>query len=252
MGFVVEEGSSQHLDSSNIDAGQGGNDIPPPYAVGNAAAASAFSPPSEGPKPKIVATRSFLTVPGAGTFCSCYAASLFLTGGVVSAEFLNNIMSAGIELYRKAEPSGHIDTFFSIEAVLKKYGRSHLNIQAITNGLEDPKRGFFVENDSQHDLGIRKLMAACRNEQERGWQIVLIEFQSDSFCACLPPKGSSNKFWFFDFFPRSNVQSPGAYALVHSSLLQMQDTMELVLKTIARNHDDEILPFLLYKIQKFG
>jgi hypothetical protein len=201
--------------------------------------------PSTGPKPKIVSTRGFLSLPDATPFCACYAASRFLKGGVVSAPFLNEIMEAGIELYRKK------NTFdMNIDTIIKMYGRSHLGIQAIQNGEEDPKRGIFIDNDLQNEKGIRKLMATCRNQQEAGWQIILVELKNDFFCICLPPKGSANKFWFLDFCSRVVVRTPGAYALVHNSLLQLEETMEAIFKSIGQNNEVDYIPFTLYRVKK--
>ncbi|KAL3921851.1 MAG: hypothetical protein SGILL_002525 [Bacillariaceae sp.] len=217
-----------------------------PMATAMPAATTTSNPlPSTGPKPKIVATRGFLSVPGAGPFCACYAASRFLKGGVVTAPFLNDIMESGIELYRKKNENG-----VSIENVLRLYGKSHLGIQAIKSCEEDPKRGVFLDDDVQNDTGIRKLMATCRNEQEAGWQTILVGLQNDFFCVCLPPKGSSNKFWFLDFCRRTSVQTPGAYALVHSSLLQLEETMEAVFQNIGRRDEVDYVPFTLYRIKK--
>jgi UBA/TS-N domain len=205
-----------------------------------------------GPKPKIVATQTFLTTPGAGPFCTCVAASRFLMGGVVSAPFFNSIMEAAIELYRKSAAVTANADDDAIESIIRKYGRSHLGIQVVTNGDDDPKHGVFMPHDVQHDRGIRKLLAACRNEQKAGWQIILVAMKYDSFCICLPPKGTSNKFWFLDFLPRSNVQTPGAYALVHYSLLQMEESIESVFRTILTKQESEFGSFTLYRIKELG
>jgi hypothetical protein len=201
-------------------------------------------PPYSGPKPKIVSTRSFLSVSWAGPFCTCFAASKFLNGGVVSAVFLDSIMESGIELYRKRNRR------FSIETVVKMYGRLELGIDAVRNGGEDPKQGVHIDNNLQHEKSIRKLMAACRNEQGTGWQVVILELQNDSFCTCLPPKGSGNKFWFFDFNRRPSIRAPGAFALVHHSLMQMEETIESIVASIGRNEEVDRVPFTLYRIKK--
>lgn len=209
--------------------------------------------PIAGPKPKIVATQTFLTTPGAAPFCTCVAASRFLMGGIASAPFLNNIMEVAIELYRKSSggnTNGSDD--YSIESVIKKYGRSHLSIQVVRNGGDDPMDGVFMPHDLQYDRGIRHLMMTCRNKQRAGWQIILLELKYDSFCACLPPKGTSNKFWFLDFLPRSNIRTPGAYALVHNSLLEMVESMESVFRTISMNQESEFVSFTLFRIKKLG
>jgi hypothetical protein len=214
---------------------------------------SSALPPS-GPRPKIVATQTFLTTPGAGTFCTCVAASRFLMGGVVSATFLNNIMEVAIELYRKSSGgnANALDNDNSVESVIRKFGRSHLGIQVIRNGEVDPKHGVFMPHDLQHDMGIRKLLSTCRNEQQAGWQVLVVELKYDSFCVSLPPKGTSNKFWFLDFLPRTIVRAPGAYALVHSSLMQMEESMEAVFRTIAMKQESEFLSFTVYRIKKLG
>jgi UBA/TS-N domain len=203
-------------------------------------------PPYTGPKPKIVSSKSFLNVSTAGPFCACFAASRFLDGGVVTAPFLNDIMESSIELYRKSNQQ------FTIENVLKVYGKSHLGIQALVSGDEEPKLGVHIGNALQQEQGIRKLMAACRNEQQTGWQVILLELQNDSFCTCFPPKGTGSKFWFFDFCHRSSVRSPGSYALVHNSLLQMEETIESIIGAIGRREERDCVPFALYTIKKRG
>lgn len=201
--------------------------------------------PYSGPKPKIVSTRTFLSVPGAGPFCVCFAASRFLTGGVVDAPFLDGVMESGIELYRRLNYRR-----LTIGTILQMYGRSHVGILFVNNGEEDPKRGLHTDTNLQHEKSIRRLMAICRNEQEAGWQIILLELQNDSFCACLPPKGSGNKFWFFDFGHRHNVRTSGAYALVHNSLLQMEETIEAIVGSIGRSDEVDHVPFALYRIKE--
>jgi hypothetical protein len=93
-------------------------------------------------------------------------------------------------------------------------------------------------------------MATCRNQQEAGWQIILVELKNDFFCICLPPKGSANKFWFLDFCSRVVVRTPGAYALVHNSLLQLEETMEAIFKSIGQNNEVDYIPFTLYRVKK--
>jgi hypothetical protein len=208
---------------------------------------------STGPKPRIVATTSFLSVPGSGPFAACSAASKFLAGGVVNATFLHGIMESAIELYRKAYPNGTSNKMLSIQSVIKKYGKSHLGIQAeIDENKNEPKQGIFMSQNLQDGAGMRKLLAACRNEQQTGWQVIVIELHhnNDSFCVCLPPKGSANKFWFLDFVPRPTVNTPGAYALVHTSLLQMEESVESVLNAISIRDEVEFVPFKLYNISK--
>lgn len=199
--------------------------------------------PYSGPKPKIVSTRSFVNVSDAGPFCTCFAASRFLDGGEVAAPFFDIIMESGIELYRK------LNRRLTVDKVLKLYSKSHLGIEAVRNGELDPRKGMHMGSDLQHDNSIRKLFASCRNEQEDGWQVVILELPNDCFCTCLPPKGSGSKFWFFDFTHRSNIRTSGAYALVHNSLLQMEETVESMVGSIGRREEMELVPFTLYRVQ---
>lgn len=192
--------------------------------------------------PKMVATQSFLTIPGAGPFCTCMAASKFLNGGVMTSEGLNTMLQGGTELYRKT--SGNSE--YSIDKVLKKFGKSHLQI----TGEDEPTDGVFMEHDLKHDTGLRKLLAQCRIEQQTGWGVILMETKNDSFCICLPPKGSKNKFWYFDFVPRPIFRVPGAYARVHSSLLSLEESLESILKKVAQTQEKEFVSFSLYTIHK--
>lgn len=221
--------------------------------------------PSSDPKPTIVATQTFLTTPGALPFCTCVCASKFLAGGIVSSGFLRGIMESGVELYRKEKAAS---SSADIDQVLRKYGRSHLRIQAAMHGMEGPRQGVFMEQDLRHHLGLRNLLSLSRNQQGPGWQIIVVELEtvgtrnsngtgnedddvvSDSFCICLPPKGTSNKFWFLDFLPRTNVKTTGAYALVHPSLQQLGESLESVFKTLARKNRTDFISFTLYWIKK--
>jgi hypothetical protein len=196
--------------------------------------------------PKMVATQSFLMTPEAGPFCTCMAASKFLNGGVMTSEGLNDMMQGGTELYRKT--SGNSE--YSIEKVLKKFGKSNLKIEAVVKGEEEPKNGVFMEHDLKHNTGLRTLMAQCRMEQETGWGVILLETQTDSFCLTLAPKGSKNKFWLFDFTPRPMFRVPGAYARVHSSLLSLEESLESILKIMSETQQREFVSFALYTIKK--
>ena len=196
--------------------------------------------------PKMVATESRLMTPGAAPYCACVAAARFLTGGVVTSAFLNSILGGGVELYRKGDEDGSPN--LNVSEVLDRYGRSHLGI---VSGNE-PKGGFYVDNDLKHETGIRRLLTDCRNEQREGWSVIIMELEMDSFLICLPPKGSKNKFWYIDFSPRTQFRVPGAYARVHSTLLQMQESIESIFHTLIKNRGTDIESFTLYKIQRLG
>jgi hypothetical protein len=196
--------------------------------------------------PKMVVTQSFLTTPGASPFCTCVAASRFLTGGVVTSEFLNSILQGGIEMFRKT--SGNSD--YDVQKVLKKFGKKELGIEAIIHGDLEPKVGIFMEHDLHHTMGLRSLLTQCRNEQPVGWQVLLLESQFESFCICLPPKGTKNKFWYLDFTPRAQFRVPGAYARVHGSLLQLEESLESIFTHLTQYQSKGHESFSVCKIKK--
>jgi len=198
-----------------------------------------------GEVPRMVATDSFLTTPGSGPFCTCVAASIFLDGGFITAESLNSMLQGGIELFRKANGNTK-----SIDKILSKFGKSRLGIEAVAKNDEEPKQGVFMEHDLKHNVGLRKLIAQCRIQQEAGWGILLLETDTDSFCIAMPPKGTTNKFWYFDFLPRSQFRVPGAYARVHNSMLQMEESLESILKKVAQSQNKEFISFALHTIRK--
>ena len=107
-----------------------------------------------------------------------------------------------------------------------------------------------MKHDLQHQLGVRKLLAKCRNEQPEGWQVLLLQLKADCFTICLPPKGTKNKFWYLDFVPRGKFRVPGAYARVHSSLLQMEESLEAVFTDICDRQEinKESASFVLYSV----
>lgn len=174
--------------------------------------------------PRMVVSPSFLTTDGAGPFCACAAASKFLNGGVVTAEFLNDILQTGTELFRKKN-----STEMNVARVLQKYGRSILNIEEdLSEG--NPKEGVHLKGNHNHSRGIRKLLAACRNEQPAGWQALILEVEPfENICVVLPPKGTKNKFWYIDCYPRPCFGVSGAHARVHSTLLQLGESLESIL-----------------------
>ena len=241
-------------------------------------------------KPKIVSSQAFLETKEALPFCICVCASKFLSGGVVSTTFFHSIMESGIELYRKESRKNKktMSHTNNVGTVLRKYGKSsYLRISIVPAANDDAgdqrlQHGLFMEDDVNHGTSsIRQLLLDCRNQQGDGWRIVLIDLDNDndnvdydsgsheagstdgcnsfgdSFCICLPPKGSTNKFWLFDFLPRQNVQTSGAYALVHSTLQHLEESIVLVFKTILahrrRQHNSSsssYIPFTFYQIQK--
>lgn len=195
--------------------------------------------------PRMVVSEAFLRTESAGTFCACMAASKFLSGGVVTAEFLNGILEAGIELFRNQDSPE-----WDVAKVLKKCGKSHLNIEAIEMEGE-PKEGIYMSHDVQHVLGIRKQLALCRNQQPAGWQVLILEVPFfDSWMIALPPKGSKNKFWYIDFYPRSIFRVSGAHARVHSTLLQLEESLEGIFSNLASKAGKDYQHFKLYMIKK--
>jgi hypothetical protein len=195
--------------------------------------------------PRMVASETFLKTEGAGPFCACIAASKFLSGGVVTAEFLNEILGGGIELFRKSDSPS-----WDVAKVLKKYGKSSLNIEAIIEDGE-PKECMYMAHDLQHVLGIRKQMALCRNQQPVGWQVLILEIPNfESLCIALPPKGTKNKFWYLDFYPRSSFRVSGAYARVHSTLLQLEESLEAIFKGLLSSSRKEYENFKIHSIKK--
>lgn len=195
--------------------------------------------------PRMVASKSALTTPGAEPFCACIAASRFLSGGVVTADFLNEIMEGGIELFRKGNGS-----FYNVSKVIQKYGRSSLYLEHAA-GEREPKECIFMADDLQHPMGIRKQLASCRNEQPAGWQLIILEIPSfDAICIALPPKGTKNKFWYFDFYARSCFRVPGAYARVHSTLLQLAESLEAIFKAMLHNMDKDFQTFHLFRLER--
>jgi hypothetical protein len=195
--------------------------------------------------PRMVVSETFLKTEGAGPFCACMAASKFLSGGVVTAEFLNEIMGGSIELFRKSD-SPSLD----VAKVLKKHGKSSLNIEAIIEDGE-PKECMYMTHDLQHVMGVRKQMALCRNQQPVGWQVLILEIPNfESICIALPPKGTKNKFWYLDFSPRSCFRVSGAYARVHSTLLQLEESLEAIFNGLLSSSRKDYENFKIYRIRK--
>jgi hypothetical protein len=195
--------------------------------------------------PRMVVSPSFLTTDGAGPFCACAAASKFLDGGVVTAEFLNDVLQTGTELFRKKNSDE-----MNVARVLQKYGRSNLHIEEdLTGG--NPKEGVHWKGNHNHSRGIRKLLAACRNAQPAGWQALILEVEPfENICVVLPPKGTKNKFWYIDCYPRPCFGVSGAHARVHSTLLQLGESLEIMLAGIfsTTRGDHEI--FRIHVIKK--
>lgn len=202
--------------------------------------------------PKMVATyKSIFTYPRGGTpaspFCSGVAASKFLRGGTVHSEFLDDVLHSGVDMMIRENP---LDSW-GVDLVLQHCGRQFLGITAVIDERKDePKQGVFLTHDLHHTLGIRKLLATCRNEQTgSNWSVLILETSSlETFCICLPPKGSSNKFWYFDHKPRTIFRVPGAYARVHVSMQLMVESLERILSCNAVN--EEYQSFAVYTIQK--
>ena len=134
--------------------------------------------------------------------------------------------------------------------ILKKYGKSNLNIEAITDD-DEPKACVFLPNDLNQTLGIRKQIALCRNQQGAGWQVLILEIpQMESICIALPPKGTKNKFWYLDFQPRSCFRVDGAHARVHTTLLQLSESLETIFHGLSAANHKEYQSFTIYMIRK--
>lgn len=254
--FVLElQSSFKYEDDAAMAAVLQQDEIGTRRAAGVASAAGAAGPESNmyhptsiretnSDVPKMVASDSYLTTPGAGSFCACIAASKFLSGGIVTADFLNGILEGGIELFHKAN-----NQEYTVDKILRKYGKN-LRIKSV-GGDNDPKNGIFMPHDVQHTLGIRKQLALCRNQQPQGWQVLLLEIPNfEAFCIALPPKGTKNKFWYLDFYPRSCFRVAGAYARVHTTLLQLEESLEEIFKKALQKSDKEYQEFSIYMIKK--
>mmetsp|Transcript_15766 Transcript_15766/g.38809 ORF Transcript_15766/g.38809 Transcript_15766/m.38809 type:complete len:132 (-) Transcript_15766:108-503(-) len=113
------------------------------------------------------------------------------------------------------------------------------------------KVGAFETVNLQGDGSLRHLLANIRNEQQKGWEVVILEVGDSSFCMCLPPKGSANKFWLLDSIGRPEFRTEGAYARVHVSLLQMEESLEYVMKIKGRKMGTEKLDFKLFVVKKY-
>ena len=195
--------------------------------------------------PRMVATDSYLKTDGAGPFCACMAASKFLSGGVVTADFLNTILAGGIELFRKSNSQE-----WDVGTILKKYGKANLNIEAVIDD-DEPKSCVYLPNDLNQTLGIRKQIALCRNQQGTGWQVLILEIpHMESICIALPPKGTKNKFWYLDFQPRPCFRVDGAHARVHTTLLQLSESLETIFQGLVTSTHKEYQSFTIYMIKK--
>jgi hypothetical protein len=194
--------------------------------------------------PKMVITNMGVNQEGVAPFCTCVAAINFLDGGMVNASYLDSILQKGLELFKKAGEK----TDYNVEKVMMKFGKSP-NL-----GLIAPKTkvGVFKPEDLQDERGLRKLLLNIRNEQPVGWQVIILEVDDNSFCICLPPKGTANKFWIIDLLARSEFKTKGAYARVHTSLLQLEESLEYVLKIKGRKARKESQKMSLHVVTKFG
>lgn len=194
--------------------------------------------------PKMVVTTVGVREEGAAPFCSCVAARNFLDGGMVNAAYLNAIVLAGLALFQKAGE----DINYNVDKVMLRFGKTQ-NL-----GLIAPKReeGVFQPEDLQNENGLRNLLLKIRNEQEDGWEVTILEVDDISFCICLPPKGTANKFWLMEMLARAEFKTTGAYARVHTSLLQLEESLEYVMKIKARKTRQEILDFRLFVVAIHG
>jgi hypothetical protein len=189
----------QREELENMQSSQPSTHVAPPQR------SATFSNPAN--NPRMVATNgsveSFPSSIPATHFCSCVFASQFLRGGTVNSAFLDSALRAGVDMMQREQDSGQYNVAnndWSVGHILKYCGKQYLGITAVYDERkEEPKQGVFSVHDLQHSLGIRKLLATCRNEQAgRMWHVLVLDSTDQSFCICLPPKGSANKFWYFD------------------------------------------------------
>jgi hypothetical protein len=138
-------------------------------------------------------------------------------------------------------------TDYNVEKVMMKFGKTQ-NLGLIAPMTEV---GVFNPEDLKDERGLRQLLLKIRNEQPAGWQVIILEVDDNSFCICLPPKGTANKFWIIDLLARSEFKSKGAYARVHTSLLQLEESLEYVMKIKGRKARKESQKFSLHVVSKF-
>ncbi|KAL3931113.1 MAG: hypothetical protein SGBAC_011455 [Bacillariaceae sp.] len=193
--------------------------------------------------PKMVVTNQGAEDIGSRPFCSCIAARNFLNGGMVNSTYLNSIVQEGRHLYKKAGSTAD----FNVGKVLMRYGRTE-DLGLVSSTV---KMGAFETENLQGEGSLRHLLANIRNEQQKGWEVVVLEVGDSSFCICLPPKGSANKFWLLDLIGRPEFRTEGAYARVHVSLLQLEESLEYVMKIKGRKMGTEKLEFKLFVAKKY-
>ncbi|CAJ1922637.1 unnamed protein product [Cylindrotheca closterium] len=193
--------------------------------------------------PKMVVTNQGAYDDGSRPFCTCIAARNFLNGGMVNSTYLNSIVKEGHSLSQRA---GTTDEY-NVGKVLMRFGRTG-DLGLISSTV---KVGAFEAENIQGDGSLRRLLANVRNEQLTGWEVVVMEVKNSSFCICLPPKGSANKFWLMDLVGRPEFRTEGAYARVHVSLLQLEESLEYIMKIKGRKMGIEKLDFKLFVVKKF-
>lgn len=138
--------------------------------------------------------------------CTCIAltgAMLYLSSQDISPQFLQDMVTQGVELYKRIAQSESGVEHMSAEEVL---GQRKLPLQLIG----DLRQGI-LSHDVNHPLGLKALLTAVKDD---GAKVVLITKTPETVVVCL------DQFAVLDSHPRPPITT-NAYAKMHSNLDDM-------------------------------
>jgi len=144
---------------------------------------------------------------------------------VITSSFLQASVLSGIEKYQMLGMGEGIP--------------QHKSPEEILNALPDAfavqtcggvRQGVLTSDEGP--LGLKQTLSSCRDSNDIGWMAVVLTKPPETVCVCLPPKTETNSvlknYILLDSHPRHQFASYGCYAMFHSSLDHLNQSLKLI------------------------
>lgn len=146
----------------------------------------------------------------------------------ITPGFLQSLLISGVDLYNKADSS--VEHRSPDEVLSSSVLSSALRVKLLTGGV---RQGILTAGDGP--LGLKESINECRASINNEWMAVVITKTPETICIFLPPKHSeynSHPYIVIDSHPRPTFSADGCYALFHTSIDGMVDSLKKIFPAI--------------------
>jgi UBA/TS-N domain len=184
--------------------------------------------------------------------CTCIAltaAGMFLSSATnITQDFLDHMISLGIENYQALamtttqasnNPTSAVLEHMSAEEVLQQDGSGgRFGVQCTAGGVRQGILGY----DRDHPLGLKSILEGICMEirSHNQWTCIVMTKTPETVLICFPPQSKSREssfpdtassFWLIDSHPRPQCGTSNAYAMSHSTLESLLQSLFTIFPT---------------------